>query len=270
MPLVGLRMKLSDIIDIIESVAPPAAAASWDASGVQVAGFRQTVSKVAVMLDPALPGLRQAVDAGADFVLAHHPLSMKPRYPNRQDAYLSILSLLLRHDVWLYSAHTSLDGNPGGPVRWLGDELALEGMRLLEPDPASAGMYGFGFAGTLPQPLPYGGFCTLLARALGREEWQACGPAPATVRRVACCPGSGGSMLDAALREGADVFITGDVKYHAALDAQTCGMRVLDVGHFILEEAMMRRFAGQLEQQLAVPVIFVPSTDPLAAERLHP
>ena len=263
-------MKVSDIIEIIEMTAPLSAAAGWDASGVQVAALREEVATVAVTLDPSLDSLRQAADSGADFVLAHHPLSLRPRFPNRRDDYLDILSLLFTRGIWLYSAHTSLDANPEGPARWLADPLGLMSLEVLEPMGQvgpDAPRYGFGFTGALPEPLAYRDFCRLLASALGKEEWQACGPVPGTVRRVACCPGSGGDLLGNALALNADLLVTGDVKYHAALDARASCLRVIDVGHFVLEEEMMRLFAGRLAAGLCLPVIFIPGRDPLQVER---
>ena len=280
-------MKPFDIIKIIENIAPPGVAAAWDASGVQVAAFRPEIASLAVMLDPSPGNLRRAIDAGADFILAHHPLVMKPQFPNVLDGYFSALSLLISNNVWLYSAHTSLDANPRGPVFWLAHALGLRDLALLEPLPearavagcparspdaggeaadAPAG-YGFGFTGTLPEPLDYDDFCAKLAVCLGKADWQACGPRPRRVFRLACCPGSGGGLVPDALRAGVDVFVTGDVKYHAALDARDGGLRVLDVGHFVLEEEMMRRFAERLAAELPVPVRFFAGSDPLEGER---
>lgn len=264
-------MKVSDIIAVIEKTAPLAAAASWDAPGVQVAALTKTAKSVAVVLDPTLESLRAAADLGADFVLAHHPLSMRPRFPNRCDEYLAVLSLLCSRTMWLYSAHTSLDGNPAGPVRWLAEALGMRSLALLEPAEApgsAAGPYGFGFSGVLGEAMSYQDFCVFLAAALGEKEWQVCGPRPDAVFRVACCPGSGNSLLAPAVAAGADVFITGDMKYHAALEARAMGLRVLDVGHFVLEEEMMRRFARQLEGELSLPVVFIPGRDPLQGERV--
>lgn len=255
-------MKVADIIAVIESIAPPEAAAPWDASGVQVASPKADAASLAVLLDPTLPALRKAADSGADFILAHHPLSMQPRFPNRADAYLDSLILLLSRGIWLYSAHTPLDASPDGPAHWLADELGLSDLTPLE---AAAPPYGFGFSGLLPEAVPYDEFCRRLARLLGKGDWQVCGPKPASVRRVACCPGSGGGLLAAVA--GADVYITGDIKYHTALDAESASLRVIDVGHFILEEEMMRRLAGRLAAELPVPVRFFPGRDPLASER---
>lgn len=262
-------MKPYNIIEVIEKTAPLAAQAPWDASGVQVASKKDAVRSIAVMLDPTLPAVREAANAGADFILAHHPLSMKPRFPNQADDYLATLSVLFKHDIWLYSAHTSLDAAPEGPVRWLAADLGLLSPELLEPCASFGGdmpAYGFGFTGLLPESLPYTAFCGVLAQSLRKNEWQVCGPAPERVRRVACCPGSGGSLLAEAVASGADVFITGDFKYHSALEATLAGMRVLDVGHFSLEEEMMRRFASMLADDLAIPVTFFPGRDPFASE----
>lgn len=197
-------------------------------------------------------------------MLAHHPLSMSPELPCRLDAYHAALSLLFTGDIPLYSSHTSLDANPEGPVRWLGRELGLTGMSVLEPE-GPDGSFGFGFVGDLPKAVSYKEFCAELSRLTGKSEWTACGPLADPVRRVACCPGSGGSMIGLAEKARADVYISGDIKYHSALEA---GVRVIDLGHFQLEETMMRRFAAMLGAELkGVTVTFIESADPLTWER---
>ena len=71
-------------------------------------------------------------------------------------------------------------------------------------------------------------------------------------------------MLHGAVSLGADVYITGDVKHHTALEAS---IRVLDVGHFILEETMMLVFADILRAACApLPVTFVEAADPFVYE----
>lgn len=120
---------------------------------------------------------------------------------------------------------------------------------------------GFGQVGDLPRPMPYEAFAQLLESALfsvqkpfaggpnakGGVAWAECGPRPETIRRVAYTTGSGASLIPAAFAAGADVFLCGDVKHHAAMDSP--GL-VLDVGHFILEEEMMRLFSQELQSDL--------------------
>lgn len=264
-------MKISDIISVVEKTAPLSLAAPWDKSGMQVAAFRQEAVHMAVMLDPTLQSIAKAKELGADFILAHHPLSMEPRYPDAPGAYHAALSALFKADLPLYSAHTSLDANPCGPVRWLAAKLELSGVKVLEvagqaeiPGQNTSGPqdYGFGFVGDLLAPLGYQAFCKKLAAYTQKKAWRSCGPRPELVRRVACCPGSGGGMIELAQRAGADVFITGDLRYHAALDAE---IHVIDIGHFQLEEVMMQEFAGLLAKSLTgLKVSFLPGRDPLS------
>lgn len=259
-------MKLPEIIIHMEKIAPLSIAAAWDNSGMQVASLNDEISHIAVMLDPAPSTVAKAVAAGADMVLSHHPLLLKAKMPAALDAYHAVLRQLFSRDIPLYSAHTSLDANLHGPAAWLADAFDLTGRQALEYIPGHEGgaHYGFGIAGTLPRPLSYAAFADALAAALGKNAWRASGPMPGTISRVAYCPGSGESLIRAAQNLGADVYVTGDVKYHAALEAP---IRVLDVGHFILEETMMRVFADHLRQALApVTVTFFEAADPFTFE----
>ncbi|MDR1945662.1 MAG: Nif3-like dinuclear metal center hexameric protein [Desulfovibrio sp.] len=260
-------MDVSEIIAVIEKYAPPAAAAPWDVSGVQVASFKERVTLAAVTLEPGLEHIGAAAEAGADFILTHHPLSMQPRFPDRRDSYLAVLSLLLTRGITLYSAHTSLDADPAGPVRSLARDLDLQDVEILDPAEKKAdgqGPFGFGYVGNLPRKMPWADFSGALFAALGRAPAQTCGKRPNAVSRIACCPGSGASLTARAAHAGADLFITGDFKYHSALEAADLGLYVLDVGHFILEEHMMRNFAALLARELRVPVRFFPGRDPFA------
>lgn len=258
-------MRIPELISILERYAPLEAAAAWDVSGLQVASLAEEAASVAVTLEPDLEILRAAAEAGADFIVSHHPLSMQPRFPNRKDAYLDVLSLLLTRGIALYSAHTSLDANSEGPAWFLASELDLQDTQVLDPTqvcPDGACVFGFGFIGSLRRAMSCAEFYGVLRALLGRDVLQVCGAVPARVSRVACCPGSGTSLIPAAAAKGADVFITGDVRYHSALEAAELGLCVFDVGHFVLEEMMMSRFAGLLAHALPVPVRFFPGRDP--------
>jgi dinuclear metal center YbgI/SA1388 family protein len=122
---------------------------------------------------------------------------------------------------------------------------------------------GFGETGELPEPLPFDAFMDRLAGLVGRDTLSVAGPRPDTVRTVAYCGGSGTSLIERAARAGADVFVTGDMKYHPAVETPVC---VADVGHFSFEEEMMRRFAIELEKALPeAEVRFFPGVDPFTA-----
>ncbi len=267
-------MKQTELVRIIEQTAPLGIMAAWDRSGVQVASRREEVSRLAVCLDPTPESVRAALDWGAEMILAHHPLTMEGRFTDRLDGYHAVLSMLFRADVPLYSAHTSLDANPAGPVAWLAEELrlrrtdaaagpldVLEKTGTMEQD-GVAYSCGFGVVGDCIADMTPEDLRSILRQWLVGSCPRIAGTLPETIRRIAICPGSGSSLAPEAAACGADVLITGDMKYHAALDVP---LPVLDVGHFSLEEEMMRRFALQLKVNVSdVAVQFVSAQDPLA------
>jgi len=75
------------------------------------------------------------------------------------------------------------------------------------------------------------------------------GPEPGLVSRVALLPGSGGGYLGLAHSQGAEVLICGDAGYHQALEAQSLGITLVDMGHFETEWPGVRRLAGVLEAE---------------------
>ncbi|WP_027361006.1 Nif3-like dinuclear metal center hexameric protein [Halodesulfovibrio aestuarii] len=326
-------MKTADLIGKIEDTAILCGAATWDNCGVQIPNRRKNVQKIALALDPTEETIQAAIAQGADFILTHHPLLMKPRYLNRLDTHFSIVSALIQNDICLYSAHTSLDANPEGPAGWLARALELQDCKILgasctfepeaiaftpsrktaassmpyewenhphihcvrhveqminvtynkehrstvlaqlaadldelpifipsTPDTAPRSL-GFGTIGTLPKTVSFGIFAEQLASVVDRDYWVKSGPTPESVTKIAYCTGSGSDFAPKAFAMGADVFITGDVKYHSALDTTGC---ILDVGHFSLEEEMMRQFALQLATELEdIEIFFLPAQDPM-------
>ena len=125
-------MDVKELIKTIEVTANPEMAAKWDNSGLQVASERKNIRKIAVMLDPLPENIKKGLESGADFILSHHPLSIKPELPTRIDNFYHSLKLLMCANVALYSAHTSLDVNPEGPAGWLGRDLGLSACDCLE------------------------------------------------------------------------------------------------------------------------------------------
>lgn len=127
--------------------------------------------------------------------------------------------------------------------------------------------YGYGLVGDLPVPLSCDELVERLAGLLPRRHFIQAGDRPATVATLAYCPGSGADMAGRAFAAGADVYLTGDLKYHQAL-AVPRGRLVLDVGHFSLEEVMMRRFAADLDAACGasgLAVRYFPGNDPFSA-----
>jgi dinuclear metal center YbgI/SA1388 family protein len=256
-------MQLTHIVNVIEKAAPPELAADWDNSGMQVAGRKNDVESIALCLDPTPSAVERAADAGVQLLVTHHPLLLVPRLPSEPDNFHAVLSLLFRADMALYAAHTPLDVVMDGPAGWPAEEFRLDGCRPLEPLPGrKSARVGYGLVGDLPEVLTFEELSALLASRISLETAHLAGPPPPrSLRRIAVCPGSGFSLARAAADAGADIFVSGDIKYHYALDPP---LPLLDVGHHGLEEEMIRRFADLLRDELrGVHVHFFPSANPV-------
>ena len=98
---------------------------------------------------------------------------------------------------------------------------------------------GYGAVGDLAAPLALGAFLDHVAQTLGTPALRHTGDADRPVRRVAVCGGSGGTFLPAAIRSGADAYVTADVTYHRWPEALapdgTPRLALVDAGHYETE-----------------------------------
>jgi dinuclear metal center YbgI/SA1388 family protein len=122
------------------------------------------------------------------------------------------------------------------------EEVAYDVYVLNNPGRA----FGLGRVGRLATPEPLDAFIRRLKAALGLVQVRTAGPADRRVGTVAVCGGSGADLLATASAAGADVLVTGDVKYHEALEAAAIGLTVVDAGHFATERPALEAVAAHL------------------------
>lgn len=104
---------------------------------------------------------------------------------------------------------------------------------------------GLGRLGLLPEPVTLVRFRESVASSLG-VPCRLAGESGGLVSRVAVCGGSGASLIDEAVKQGADVLVTGDIKYHAAQSALELGLAIIDAGHAGTENPVVDYLYGKL------------------------
>ena len=109
---------------------------------------------------------------------------------------------------------------------------------------------GMGRIGTLQEATTAGEFALVVKERLAASGVRLVGEPGRRVKKVALCGGSGASLIHEAARKGADLLVTGDVKYHEARDAEAMGIAVLDAGHFATEFPMVQGLASALTDAL--------------------
>jgi putative NIF3 family GTP cyclohydrolase 1 type 2 len=111
--------------------------------------------------------------------------------------------------------------------------------------------YGLGRIGTLGESVTLLQFAGIIKERLDIPALRYVGDGGRTISRVAVCGGSGTSLLKAAKFKGADLLVTGDVKYHEAREAEACGIALIDAGHFATERLMISGLVLALERELS-------------------
>ncbi len=243
---------LREIITVLDSVYPRSLAAPWDAVGLVCGDLDQDVSTVLLAVDVTDVVVEEALDARADLLLVHHPLFLRPVHGVGTDTPKGrLLHRLMRAKCALFSAHTNADTATPGVSDALARVLGLTDLAPLEPVPSpasevmasrggaeDASATGFGRIGTLRAPTLLRAFAEQVARALPRtmSGVRIAGPMDAVVHRVAVCGGAGDSLLDAARAAEADVFVTSDLRHHAAGESLETGRPwLIDVAHWASE-----------------------------------
>lgn len=125
------------------------------------------------------------------------------------------------------------------------EEPALDIYPLVDP-PAG----GIGRVGRLGEPAPVAAVIARIKDALGVKHVWAAGPRQGVVRSAACGPGSAGDLLEAAIAAGCDLYLTGELRHHAALAAERAGMTVVCVGHSNSERPAMKALCATLTKLL--------------------
>lgn len=126
---------------------------------------------------------------------------------------------------------------------------------------------GLGLVGDLPETSSVEEISRKLAGLLDLKNARLVGGEKDQVNRLALCAGSGASLLHSAAGNGAQLFVTGDVKYHDAREAQDAGLTILDIGHFAPERYGLEIFGAMLESRIKaagaeVQIVYAKEIDP--------
>ncbi|CCQ97363.1 conserved hypothetical protein [[Clostridium] ultunense Esp] len=110
-------------------------------------------------------------------------------------------------------------------------------------------VYGYGRIGEVKER-PLFNYLDIIKESLKVNKIIVYGNQIKTIRKVAVCGGSGSSFIHDAYRKGADIFITGDVKYHEAQYANELGLTIIDASHYHTEKVVLPVIRDYLEVNL--------------------
>ncbi|GAB3157155.1 Nif3-like dinuclear metal center hexameric protein [Micromonospora sonneratiae] len=270
---------MADVVALLDQRYPPAWAEQWDRVGLVLGEPSAPVRRIACVVDCVPETVAEALEAGADLIVAHHPLLLRGVSSVAPTTYKGrIIHQLIKNDIALYVAHTNADVANPGVSDALAARLGLTDLRPLHPpapgSPAAGQGRGLGRIGQLPQPMTLAELARHTARVLPATAWgvRAAGEPDRMVSTVAVSGGSGDSFLTDATAAEVDVFLTADLRHHPASEhVAEGGPALLDAAHWATERPWLDDLAAYLRDSLGVTTLVSDlDTDPWTVHAASP
>lgn len=236
-------MSVEEIYKILDEISPFELQESWDNSGLLVGDWKHDVKHIVLSIDID-EALLENVDEDT-LIITHHPIifgGLKQLQFNQYPAKL--LQTMLQKNISNIAMHTNFDQthlNAYVATQVLGYEIGEKE----------------GFVAYLEVDEDFDTFAKNIGKKLGLKHIR-CIKNHEKIKRVALTTGSGASLMKTIK---ADCFLTGDIKYHDAMEAKTIGLSMIDIGHFESERYFGEVLAKDLEN-LGLSVIISSSKNP--------
>lgn len=246
-------MKTDKLKAIIEEFAPLDLQEAWDNSGYQIKLRNVDISRVLVAMEITERVIDEAIDKRIDAIVTHHPMFFSPVKCVDDNTFMgNYMVKLINNGINVYSSHTPFDKTIGGNNDYLAKLLHLDDIQVMESDES-----GFCRVGTVDGECTIGEYIEQISKWLKIDKafMNFTGNLDAEVVKVGLCTGAGADFFELAVREGCDLFITGDVKYHTAQTAKELGLNLLDIGHYGSEKIFVENMANYLRNKTDVEII---------------
>lgn len=215
-------MNKYEIIQKIENFAPLDTQGKWDCSGWLVETDKKEIKRIMLALTVTEDIVKQAAEQNCDMIISHHPLFFIPFNFFQPKGLIDI-----------YCAHTNMDKAKGGTTDTLADTIFPES-KIFSDD---------GFVRYVICDISINEFVNKLRRISPNLRYVN-NNGIEHLHKIAFCAGSGSEFVNEAYDNGADAFVTGDVKFHTAVESP---LVLFDIGHFESEIMILDVFKNLLK-----------------------
>ena len=241
-------MKARDIINILEKKFPRINAEEWDNVGLLIGDYDREVKKIQFSLDATLESIENAISEKVDMLITHHPIIFKAiKDITEQNILGKKIRDLIKNDINVYSIHTNLDSSIEGLNDYILKKIDISESKILDFNEEKK--CGIGRIFKLSEEKILKNFIEELKLKLKILNLRVISDdLNKKIRKVALINGSAMSYWRKAKKEKVDLFITGDVSYHDALDALENGLNVIDFGHYESEHFFYEILIEELKE----------------------
>ncbi|MEK7434698.1 MAG: Nif3-like dinuclear metal center hexameric protein [Cyanobacteriota bacterium] len=324
-------MKIKEIINYLENLAPKEYSLDWDNCGIQVGSLEKEIKNISIALTPTIEIIEKAIENKSDFLITHHPMIFKSLKSINTDSPIGkMIELSLKNNLTVYTMHTNFDSVETGLNYEIAKDLNLNNIELLsisgqynyykivifvlsentnkiidivsktnqnfynskkenilvfnysDKDRIEITStkkeykhiiknlkenidndflydvykiedkeykYGIGTIGVLSKPKKLEEIIKEIKLNLNLKNLTYVGEPSKNIERIAICTGSGSSFINLAKQKGADLYITGDIKYHTAIDANEINLAMIDAGHYGTEIICVKFISNYIKKE---------------------
>lgn len=239
----------SELLEFMEKIAPRELAEEYDNVGLLVDGGPEDLEKIMVSLDTDTAVVEEAAAAGVQLLLSHHPLLFHPakRIVKTEETGRAIIGLL-QNKISLLAAHTNFDSAQ------LCQNFLLRLCRpyqLKEYGPTDDGFH----IARLAEPVSLSAILEHIKNEFSLETVRYVGDKAREISVIAACNGGGADFIYSAKELGADLYVSGDLKYHHARFAYEEGLSLVEIGHYEAEISFCRVIKKLLNEKFGDKLI---------------
>ena len=241
------NMKAKQVLDALEQYAPLPLQDGFDNAGLQIGlTEEQEVTGALLCLDVTEAVIDEAERMGCNLIVAHHPLLFHGLKSITGKSYVERCVIkAIQKGIGIYAAHTNLDNAEGGVNYRIAEKIGLENLSFLDAKPGLSA--GAGVMGELPTAEDESHFLERVKELFGIQCLRHNALCGRMIRRVALCGGAGGFLLSNAIAQGADAFLTGEMRYHDYFGHEG-ELLIAEMGHYESEQYTVDIFAELLAQ----------------------
>jgi len=249
---------IASLIAALDELLDPGAYADLGPNGLQVPGARE-VTRVVTGVSAQRQLSERAVELGAQLVLVHHGLFWDFQPTGLTPVLAERLRPLFKHDINLAAYHIPLDAHAE-----LGNNALLAqalGCDSHEPFGSYSGR-PIGRKATFQSGITAHELRERIRAATHRDPLFQ-GGGPERLRAIGIVSGSASDMLQQAIGEGLDAFLTGEPREHVMADAQESGIHFIAAGHYATETFGVRALGHLLQERFGIEHVFVDLPNPV-------
>ena len=242
-------MKIKEVLSALERFAPLPLQESWDNAGLQVGLTETEVSGALLCLDVNEQIVDEAVQKGCNLIVSHHPLLFRglKTISDLTDVQRTVMKTIQK-GICVVSMHTNMDNAKDGVNFKIAEKLGLGQVGFFAPKTVDGIEAGSGVIGELSEPIAADDFILKVKKTFGVECALCNELMRRPVQKIAICGGAGDFLLDAALAEGADAFITGEMHYHQYFGYEQA-IQICVIGHYQSEQFTTEIFRDIIQKE---------------------